>query len=237
MKYLPIEDPAVPFDAWFRDETGLVEEIRLDLTQLAQEMEGTWNDNATYLFSLRFQNVKLNEPVRADRFVFKPAPGDTKTEEFEVPPGPDRKEMIGKPAPAFSAKDMSGSELRLSDLAGSVVVLDFWATWCRGCVPGLLKLQKLADKYAGRPVSVVGINGDEPGSAKRVAGFLASRNIRFRQVVDLDSRISDAYRVSGLPHTVLIDQGGMIRAVHFGLLPEKKLSSQIDRMLQDGGRP
>lgn len=233
MKYLPIEDPTVSFDAWFSDETGLVEEIRLDLTEAVQEMEGAERDNATYLFSLRFQNIKLDEQIRADRFVFKPEPGDTRTEEFEVPAGQKQREMIGKPAPAWSGKDMAGNELRLSDFAGRVVVLDFWATWCRGCVPGLLKLQKLAEEYAGQSISVIGINADEPGSEKRVAGFLENRSIKFRQVPDVDSKISQAYRVRGLPHTVLIDKHGMIRAIHVGLLPEKKLSLQIDRMLQD----
>ena len=234
MKYLPIEDPTVSFDAWFSDETGLVEEFRLNLTEAVQEIEGAESDNATYLFSLRLQNIKLDERIIADRFVFKPMSGDTRTEEFEVPAGQEQHEMIGKPAPALSGKDMAGNELHLSEFAGHVVVLDFWATWCRGCVPGLLKLQKLAAKYAGQSVSVIGINRDEPGSERRVAGFLKNRNIKFRQVVDVDSNVSQAYRVSGLPHTVLIDKGGMIRAIHVGLLPEKKLSSQIDRMLQDG---
>ena len=59
MKYLPIEDSTVSFDAWFHDKTGLVGEIRLDLTEAVQEMEGASNDNATCLFSLRLQNIKL----------------------------------------------------------------------------------------------------------------------------------------------------------------------------------
>jgi len=142
--------------------------------------------------------------------------------------------MIGKPAPALSGKDMAGNALHLSDFAGRVVVLDFWATWCRGCVPGLLRLQKLTDKYAGQSVSVIGINLDESGSEGRVAGFLENRNIRFQQAVEVDSKVLQAYRVSGLPHTVLIDKDGMIRAIYVGLLPQKKLSLQIDHMLQDG---
>jgi len=236
MKYLPVDDPTVSFDAWFSDETGLVEECRLDLTEAVQEMEGWENENARFVFWLRFQNIKLDERIITDRFVFKPKSGDIRTEEFEFRAGQVAQKMIGKPAPALFGKDMAGTEFHLSDCGGDVVVLDFWATWCRGCVPGLLKLQTLAEKYAGQSVSVIGINADKPGSEKRVAEFLEKRKIKFRQVVDVDSKVTQAYRISGLPHTVLIDRGGMVRAIHVGPLPEKKLTLQIDRMLQDGPR-
>ncbi len=232
MKYLPIEEPTVSFDAWFSDETGLVEEIRLDLTEAVKEIEGNEDDLGRFLFSLRFQNIKLDEQIGADHFLFEPQPGDTKTEEFELPAGPKQREMIGKRAPAFSSKAMAGTTLQLSDYSGQVVVLDFWATWCRACVPGLLGLQRLEEKYAGQSVSVIGINLDDVRSEKRVAGFLENRNITFPQAIDIGGDLSQAYRISSLPCTVLIDKEGIVRAIYLGVVPEKKLSLQIDRMLQ-----
>jgi thiol-disulfide isomerase/thioredoxin len=131
---------------------------------------------------------------------------------------------VGEPAPEFKLKDTEGKEVSLTDLKGSVVVIDFWATWCGPCMKGLPKIDEFAKWSAGKPVKVFAINTmeNDEGPEQRVqkiAGFWKSKGFSFPTLIDGDDQLSRAYGVQGIPFTVVIDPQGRVADVHTGLSP------------------
>jgi peroxiredoxin len=236
MSYLPIDDKIVDFEAWFNDKTGLLEEARFDLTRLVHQLEpASLGENERFFYRVRFTDIRLNEPIPADRFVFMPSPNDKRKAALAMKLSPEQRAMLGKPTPDVSCRDMDGRPVGLEQLKGRVVLLQFWATWCRGCIRDLSEIQKLAERYVGKPVAVIGVNQDQPGSKQRVTRFLKDCGVSFPQWLDNDQRIGKAYCVSGLPHTVLIDTNGNIQTIQMGSLAPAKLAERIDRMLESAG--
>jgi peroxiredoxin len=125
--------------------------------------------------------------------------------------------FAGKPgdvAPAISLADVHGTIVTLESLRGKVVLLNFWAPWCRPCREELPDLDVLNKKYSSRGFTVLSVCM-EP-SVSRVSEFLQKRPVSFPVLVDKDSEASEAYFISGLPATFLIGKDGVIRYKHMG---------------------
>jgi len=121
----------------------------------------------------------------------------------------------GDAAPAFTlptitANGQLGPAFTLADTRGKVVVLDFWATWCGPCLKAMPKLEAIARAHPD--VVVVAINIDDPAEAW---SLFAERNYAMTLVAG-DRETSDRYGVSAIPHTVVIDREGHVRAVFRG---------------------
>lgn len=117
----------------------------------------------------------------------------------------------GKVAPNFSAKDMDGDLITLSDYRGKVVLLDFWATWCAPCVAEIPSVKAAYDKYKDQGFVVIGVNLDQDmGKLKQ---FVSDQGIAWPQVIDGASggKVSDLYKVQYIPSTFLIDKQGVIQ--------------------------
>ncbi|MGQ9646236.1 MAG: TlpA disulfide reductase family protein [Thermodesulfobacteriota bacterium] len=136
-------------------------------------------------------------------------------------------------APDFSLKTLNGQEIRLADLRGRVVLLDFWATWCAPCreaIPHLISLQK---NYQEKGLEVIGMNLDK-GDVETVRRFVNSMDIPY-PITLTPEEVSRKYGVTALPTTILIDQEGKIRQKFLGFTPEisKKIASTIDELTQE----
>jgi peroxiredoxin len=140
-------------------------------------------------------------------------------------------QLIGQPAPAFALESLSGEKVRLEEFRGRVVVLDFWATWCPPCMAAMPELEKLQASFAGQPVTVIGVNQQEERQA--IKEMVEERGLTFLQVLDDRGSVAEAFHVSGIPQTVLIDATGVVQAVHVGYSPQMKqtLTDQINRVL------
>jgi len=133
----------------------------------------------------------------------------------------------GSPAPDFSLKTLDGKTIALRDLQGSVVLLDFWATWCVPCWTGLKETQSMVDWAAAEklPIKVFAVNTLEKGSdngekLKRVEAFWRSQGFTMPTLFDSNSEMFKAYASPGLPSMVLISPSGKILRYHEGLFPE-----------------
>lgn len=123
----------------------------------------------------------------------------------------------GDPAPGFAlpritANGALGDRVSLADLRGKIVILDFWATWCQPCLKAMPRLEAFQQKHAN-DVVVIAINIDDAAEARTVfdeAGYKAITLLMGDQVT------SDRYDVGVIPHTVVIDRQGVVRAVHRG---------------------
>jgi len=125
---------------------------------------------------------------------------------------PVRAQAVGSPAPDFSAKDISGQPVKLADLKGKVVLLDFWATWCPPCrveIPNLLEIQR---KFKDSKFVLVSVSLDRDLPAARK--FVADKEMGWVHIVDRDAcrDIADKYQVEYIPSTFIIDRQGKIVA-------------------------
>lgn len=125
---------------------------------------------------------------------------------------------VGREAPAFTlpvigGPGLSGENLALEDLAGDVVVLNFWSTWCSPCRAEHEDLNRLAEAYADRGVRFVGITGDPPREVLAAETKEALRT-SYPNLHDKGERVYRAYRVLGVPQHVVIDRDG--RVVYHG---------------------
>lgn len=141
------------------------------------------------------------------------------------------KEM-NQPAPDFTLKSMSGENVKLSELQGNVVMINFWATWCGPCRQEMPLLDEFYKKYKKLGFVLLGVNVEEDSS--KAAGYLKEVPVTFPILYDNTNKVSELYDVDAMPTTVLVDRGGNLRFVHRGYKPGdeqqyKKLMKQLMR--------
>jgi len=115
------------------------------------------------------------------------------------------------PAPDFTLEDMDEIKHKLTDYRGKVVLLNFWATWCPPCRREMPSMERLYQKHKNNKFTVIAINQME--TADHVFAFTGQLEVdpTFTMLFDTDSKVSQAYRVQGLPTTFLIDKKGRVR--------------------------
>lgn len=243
-------DELVPFSLWLDEKTGLVGELRLELTTVLRKVLGLEDGGNEDLdvpgmpkkldkavATATFKGVKLDVDIPAERFVFKPEPGTPKVDKFDwdsLMQPPDPESLLGKPAPTFAGNGLDEKPLSLESLRGRVVVLDFWATWCVPCVQSMPQIQKLADKFADQPVTVIGLNQDDRGKDKKIREFLAEKKITFRQFLDPAGKLGRKFKVAAIPCTFVLDKQGVVQAVHVGMTQglETTIGGEIEKLLK-----
>lgn len=141
------------------------------------------------------------------------------------PPG---RQLEGKPAPDFSlpviANGEPGARLRLSDLRGSVVVIDFWATWCEPCLLQAPILERIARRHPDR-VIVLGVNvQDDVALARR---FARAKGLSYPVVADDTGEVQTVYRASNLPSLVVVDPSGTVVKYMRGLVSQRAVEKAI----------
>ena len=115
---------------------------------------------------------------------------------------------VGSPAPDFSLQTTAGKPLRLSDMRGKVVVLNFFATWCPPCRAETPDLVSTAGAYGARGVIFVGVDVKE--SAQLVQEFAGAKGVAYTVVLDSDGKVNDSYDVRAIPTTYVIGRDGRI---------------------------
>lgn len=136
---------------------------------------------------------------------------------------PEKNEMVAD----FSLTDLSGSEIRLEDLKGKPILINFWASWCVPCREEMPLLEKYFQKYP-QEIQMVAVNDGE--SKAVVRAFADELDLSFPILLDPQSEISRQYNVLGLPSTFFIDEGGIIKFQHTGILTEEQLLKYLNEL-------
>ena len=124
-------------------------------------------------------------------------------------PGMNPREWIGKPVLDFHVTDLNGEALSLEQYRGQVVLLDFWATWCPPCIAEIPNVKKTYEKYKDQKFQIVGISLDR--SREPLEAYIEKENLTWLHYWDNTRKVSNLYKVQGIPSTFLIDGEGVIR--------------------------
>lgn len=112
-------------------------------------------------------------------------------------------------APDFILKDLDGNDVKLSDYRGKVVILNFWAVWCKYCKQEMPDFNELNKELAKDNETVIlAVNSQE--SPKTVKDYLSSNNINLKVLLDQDGSVTQTYGVSGFPTTFVINKDGTL---------------------------
>jgi len=111
-------------------------------------------------------------------------------------------------APDFTLKDLNGNKVRLQDLRGKVVFLNFWATWCPSCRLEMPSMEKLHDELGDRGLVILAINYRE--SPEEINAFFKEHGISLTVLLDEQGKALDLYKAWSLPTTYLINRNGEI---------------------------
>ena len=124
---------------------------------------------------------------------------------------------ISGEAPNFTLKSNSGKNIKLSELRGQVVLINFWASWCGPCRQEMPELKKLYSKYKKLGFTILGVNVEEDNT--EALKIIKDDKISFPVLFDTENKVSRLYDVTGMPTTVLVDRNGNMRYLHRAYKP------------------
>jgi len=134
--------------------------------------------------------------------------------------------LIGKPAPEIDSKQwIGGSATPLSALAGKVVLVDFWATWCPPCRMEMPSMEHLHRRLQGTDFAMLAVSEDDESDVVR--SFVDEMQLTFPIVLDPAGQVPPRYGVTGYPETFIIDRNGQVIQHFIG--PEDWDSEQVYR--------
>lgn len=142
-------------------------------------------------------------------------------------------DVAGTTAPDFTLKSRGGENVRLEDLRGEVIMLNFWASWCGPCRQEMPHMDAIEQEFRDYGFRVLAVNVDQ--NRKDAERFLDAVPVDFTILLDQDSTVSELYDVQAMPTTVMIDRNGQARYVHHGYQPgyEDDYRTQIRELIRE----
>ncbi|MCA9195410.1 MAG: TlpA family protein disulfide reductase [Planctomycetales bacterium] len=122
--------------------------------------------------------------------------------------------LVGKPAPDFGLDDLNGQRFVLGKQLGTVIVLDFWASWCGPCMQTMPQVDRAIQELNSNQIQLVAVNLQE--SPQRAAGALERLGINPTVLLDVDGEVGARYGATAIPQTVIINREGIVERVFVG---------------------
>jgi len=153
--------------------------------------------------------------------------------EFDADPAGYLPPVLPRPAPAFVAENLDGKDNSLENYKGRVVLIDFWATWCKPCEKSMPALQKLHDEFTAKDFAVIGISIDEGKDSKtKVKKFIDKRKIFYPILLDTKAEPAwAAFKVKAVPAMFLIDREGNIVQQWRGEVDHELVRAEVIKVL------
>jgi peroxiredoxin len=149
--------------------------------------------------------------------------------------GCNKEIAAGPPAPDFSLNDLAGNTVTLKQYRGSIVILDFWATWCPPCRAAIPELVTMQKKYKDKKFVVLGISMDDPHKVTNEYLRAFSEKIKINYpVLRFDLKVLENYfgtEMPALPTLFIIDRNGLVRDKQVGFDADF-LEGAVERLLQ-----
>jgi len=133
---------------------------------------------------------------------------------------------IGEPPPKITLPDLNRYNVTIpDDFKGKVVIIHFWAVWCRQCLEELSTLESLYTNYKRKGLIIVAINVGQ--SEEEVRSFVKKVKITYSVFLDPVRKVAKKYGVSGLPKTFILERDGLIKYKIYGEATEDKLKKLV----------
>lgn len=140
-----------------------------------------------------------------------------------------RPPAAGMPASGFSLTDLHGNAHSLEQYRGKIVLVNFWATWCKPCTSEMPAMQTVYDQLRDKDFVVLAVN--ELEDEAKVREHIQQYKHTFPVLLDRENQVANQYGVFGLPVSVFIDQQGVVREyIKGGLLTESKIHDIVNRI-------
>ena len=204
-----------------------------------------WIDKQNYMplqYSVAFDNIDGPDTVyqyeECKLVTFDPKVDESKLTLESIPDNVVQRDYVpykaseplaeGTSAPDWALPTLTGDTVRLADLKGKVVLLDFFYRSCAPCCAALPILQSIHEKYKDRGVVLIGIDPYDNPAKDEMAEFLSKRGITYT-VLFSDNKLNDAYRIHGFPTLFILDREGKIVKTHRGF--SKEMGDEIEAQL------
>ncbi len=170
-----------------------------------------------------------NDP-QATQFVLNPGA------QIGVRPGdlPPELDVTGPTGTTEPLRDLEGNPIRLADLRGKAVWLNFWASWCPPCQAETPVVRDIADAYRDRGLVVIGVSVQE-SSPDNVAAYAARYQLDYRIAADSTGEVYRRYNPPGLPTSIFIGPEGAVRSFVLAPLTEAGARAQVEAILPAAG--
>jgi peroxiredoxin len=146
-----------------------------------------------------------------------------------VPPA--QESVIEGPVPDITLTTLDGGSVRLSDLNGQVIFLNFWATWCVPCQDEMPALQKLQNEHSTEGVRVIAVTDPTSGQTEDdIRAFLKTYDLTLTVALSSDAALYQQFGVEEIPITFIIDRGGIVRFRHIGALTVSDIAAYLTQL-------
>jgi peroxiredoxin len=214
-------------------QSHLLRQITIDQKRFLQHVGQP--DVKKAVVTIDYATINLDPPHKNDQFAWTPPANAHEltavaAADDGASPG---SALVGKPAPDFRLPTPDGKEFALADQRGSVVVVDFWATWCGPCVKSLPHLNKLYEDKKDAGLKVFAISVDQ--EKDKVPPFIAAKKLTLTVLLDNDEqKAAEKYGVQGIPQTVVIGKDGTVKKVFVGFGPgsEDQLRKVVEEAMK-----
>lgn len=222
----------------FHPETHFLRQSRTDIKPMLDERGTPGVKNA--MLVVDYTTVQANDVagVKDEQFAWTPPQGARDLAEAGAAgdasgAAREASALEGKPAPAFTLKDLAGRAVTLNDLKGKVVVLDIWATWCPPCRASLPHLDKLYEETKGKAVAIYAVNLREEKAD--IEAFIQETKLKTPVLLDSEGAMAEAYQASAIPQTIVVGKDGKVTKVFVGFGGEesaKALKEAVEHALK-----
>ena len=213
-------------------QTGLLRQAKFDLRKSMEARGAT--DVKTAEVTVDYTNVNSGIAMDDSSFARSPPAGATlATTTGPANPAGDSDiaaALVGKPAPDFSLPGLDDKPVKLSSLKGSIVMLDFWATWCPPCIASMPDVEQLYKDQSGRGLKVLAI--DQMEEKDVVKAFVEQKKISLPILLDVPGEVSRQYGAADLiPESVIISKDGIVKQVFTGIGHEEEIKAAVVKAL------
>jgi len=213
--------PGVPRVYWIDQQDHVV--LKQRTTTAVSGAEGKVEQRQTETFE--FTTVTLDQPLPDSLFAFRAPPDAKPVDQFNS--GRQYEDLTGQAAGDFTLPDLDGHKHSLRDHRGSVVLLDFWATWCGPCRIQMPNVDKLQHEFKRKGLVVYAINQGE--GSEKARQYLQKNKYTTTTLLDQRIEVGRQYKVAGIPTLVVIGRDGKIVAHFVGVRPEATLREALKK--------